>query len=218
MKNSRIVLLACCLLLSMSACKKDDNPANPGGGGNVSGEGSFTINGAGLNNATFVIPSNPLQGLPNIFARGIFDPQSVTTSVGALGFRGGDSLLATVVIGFRGNQAGNFQGNSSTPRIIIVAVNDRLFVAGFESVEPGSAIYPNTTFNLNVTRYDAVGGRIQGNYTGTLREVTGEKGNLGNTSITITGNFNVQRLPDGTDDGGDDRTIKPFSFKAVQVE
>ncbi len=116
---------------------------------------------------------------------------------------------------FRGNQAGNFQGSSSQPRIIQVVVGDRAFVGGFEISEPGSPTITGTTFNLNVTSYGQVGGRIQGNYTGTLRQVTGDKGGLGNTTITITGNFNVQRLPDGTDVGGD-RAIKLFSLKEIQ--
>ncbi|MGQ9804451.1 MAG: hypothetical protein ACUVRP_00025 [Chlorobiales bacterium] len=76
------------------------------------------------------------------------------------------------------------------------------------SESPGSSIIPNTTFNLNVTRYEAVGGRIQGSYSGTLREV-GDKG-VGSATLTITGNFNVQRLEDGFED---ERTIDLLRYK-----
>lgn len=204
-------LLALLFLSIVSACKKDDNPANPGGGG-ATGEGSFTINGAGINNRTYnVLPQIP--GTPfNNFALGFYNTNDTATYVSNTGTASGDTTSVRVLIGFRGNQAGNFQTNA-VPRIIQVVVGERSFVAGFESSGIGSAIISGTTFNLNVTRYDAVGGRIQGSYTGTLREAS-VKGGLGNATITITGNFNVVRLTDDFDGGGGggNRTIRPFAY------
>ncbi len=198
-KLLRNLLLMLLFFSAVSACKKDDNPAN--GSGGSGGEGTFTINGAGINNQTYTVPS-AFPGLPfNIFAYGSFDTKENVTALTNSGVAQGDTVGAVVVIGFLGNQTGNFQ-NASVPRVIIVAVGSRLFLGGFESPEQGSPTLPGTTFNLNVTRYEAVGGRIQGSYTGTLREA-GSIGNLGTATITITGNFNVQRLPDNFDDGGD---------------
>ncbi|MFQ3599188.1 MAG: hypothetical protein SNJ66_12725 [Chloroherpetonaceae bacterium] len=206
-------LLALLFVSLLSACSKDDNPTNGGGGG---GQNSFTINGAGINNRTYTVPDAPLGSPFNIFAIGFFEPQENITVITNVGVAPDDTAGAGVIIGFRGNQAGNFQGSSTQPRIIQVVVGDRAFVGGFDISEPGSPTITGTTFNLNVTGYGQVGGRIQGNYTGTLRQVTGDKGGLGNASITITGNFNVVRLADDFEDD-DDRTIKPFSYKEKRV-
>lgn len=196
LRNSLLMLL---FFSAVSACKKDDNPAN--GGGGSGGEGTFTINGSGINNRTYTVPA-PLPGLPyNTFAFGSFSTQGNVTALINSGVAQGDTAGAVVAIGFRGNQTGNFQ-NASVPRVIIVVVGERSFVGGFESSQQGSATLPGTTFNLNVTRYEAVGGKIQGSYTGTLLEQTST--GLGTATITITGNFNVQRLPDDFDGGGGD--------------
>ncbi len=200
-KLLRNLLLLLLVFSAISACKKDDNPANNGGGSG--GEGTFTINGAGINNQTYTVPS-AFPGLPfNTFAYGSFNTKGNVTALINSGVAQGDTAGAVVAIGFLGNQTGNFQ-NASVPRVIIVVVGGRSFVGGFESPEQGSPTLSGTTFNLNVTRYEAVGGKIQGSYTGTLREASGSTGNLGTATITITGNFNVQRLSDDFDDGGGD--------------
>ncbi len=208
LRNSLLMLL---FFSALSACKKDDNPAN--GSGGSGGEGTFTINGAGINNRTYTVPAS-LPGSPfNFFAYSSFDTQENATIVFNSGLVQGDTAGAVVTMGFLGNQTGNFQ-NASVPRVIIVVVGERGFVGGFESLEQGSPTLPGTTFNLNVTRYEAVGGRIQGSYTGTLRQVSDSTSNLGTATITITGNFNAQRLPDNFDDGGGDiLQRRPFAHE-----
>jgi len=178
---------------AVSACKKDDNPAGSGTGGN-----SFTINGSGWNNVTYTVPSATPPGFPfNPFALGYFITEDSATAVLNVGVvNGSDSTK--VQIAFQSKQTGTFQGNSTVVRVIQVSSRGRNFVGG--RVPEG--VVPNTTADLNVTRYEAVGGRIQGSYTGTLRELVGLS--FGNETITITGNFDVQRLPDDFDDGDGD--------------
>jgi hypothetical protein len=187
-------LLSLLVLLLFSACKKDDNPAGGGsGGGN-----SFTINGSGWNNVTYTVPSATPPGFPfNPFALGFYNTSDSSTIVVNISSSGSDST--TVAFGFQSRQVGNFQGNSPVARKIEVVSRGRKFIGGFET---NTTLIPNTTFNLNVTRYEAVGGKIQGSYTGTLLEQTST--GLGTATITITGNFDVQRLPDDFDDGGGD--------------
>lgn len=202
----RNFLLAVLCLSFISACSKDDNPAN-GGGGNT--DGSFTINGAGINNQTYNTLDRPAGAPYNPFAFGFFSPTDSATAIFNSGNSSGNSASVSIV--YLGNQTGNFQ-NASVQRVILVTVGERGFAGGFESESPGSPIIPNTTFNLNVTRYEAAGGRIQGSYSGTLREV-GDKG-FGSATLTITGNFNVQRLEDGFED---ERTIDLLRYKQMSV-
>jgi hypothetical protein len=190
LRNSLLMLL---FFSAVSACKKDDNPAGSGTGGN-----SFTINGSGWNNVTYTVPSATPPGFPfNPFALGFYNTSDSSTIVLNISSSGSDST--TVVFGFQSRQVGNFQGNSPVARRIEVFSRGRKFIGGFETY---TTLIPNTTFNLNVTRYEAVGGRIQGSYTGTLLEQTST--GLGTATITITGNFDVQRLPDDFDDGDGD--------------
>jgi len=197
-------LLSLLVLLLFSACKKDDNPAGGGSGG---GGNSFTINGSGWNNVTYTVPSATPPGFP--FAFGFYNTEDSATIVFNIGSVNGSDSTG-VVFGFQSRQAGNFQGNSPVARLIQVTSRGRVFAGGFE---PQDSI-PNTTFNLNVTRYEAVGGRIQGVYTGTLRELAAG-GGFGNTTITITGNFDVQRLPDnsGGGTGGNMKQSLPFTHE-----
>jgi len=194
LRNSLLMLL---FFSAVSACKKDDNPAGSGTGGN-----SFTINGSGWNNVTYTVPSATPPGFPfNPFALGFYNTSDSSTIVVNISSSGSDSI--TVAFGFQSRQVGNFQGNSPVARAIQVFSRGRNFIRNFiGGFETNTTLIPNTTFNLNVTRYEAVGGRIQGSYTGTLRELVGLS--FGNETITITGNFDVQRLPDDFDDGDGD--------------
>jgi hypothetical protein len=193
LRNSLLMLL---FFSAVSACKKDDNPAGSGTGGG--GGNSFTINGSGWNNVTYTVPSaTSPDSSSNPFALGYFiteDSATVVLNVGVV--NGSDSTK--VQIAFQSKQTGTFQGNSTVVRVIQVSSRGRNFVGG--RVPQG--VVPNTTADLNVTRYEAVGGKIQGSYTGTLRELVGL--GFGNETITITGNFDVQRLPDDFDGGGGD--------------
>jgi hypothetical protein len=197
----RNLLLMLLFFSAISACKKDDNPAGSGTGGG--GGNSFTINGSGWNNVTYTVPSATPPGVPfNPFALGLYNTSVSSTIVVNIGSSGSDSTIVT--FGFQSRQVGNFQGNSPVARAIQVFSRGRNFIGGFETNIGGfdTTLIPNTTFNLNVTRYEAVGGRIQGSYTGTLREVN-NTGGFGTATITITGNFDVLRLPDDFDGGGD---------------
>jgi hypothetical protein len=204
----RNLLLMLLFFSAISACKKDDNPAGSGTGGG--GGNSFTINGSGWNNVTYTVPSATSPGSSsNPFALGYFiteDSATVVLNVGVV--NGSDST--TVQIAFQSKQTGTFQGNSTVARVIQVSSRGRNFGGG--RVPQG--VVPNTTADLNVTRYEAVGGRIQGSYTGTLREVN-NTGGFGTATITITGNFDVQRQPDNSG-GGTDGNMKqslPFTHE-----
>jgi|GEM_PF-3050039 len=203
LRNSLLMLL---FFSAISACKKDDNPAGSGTGGG--GGNSFTINGSGWNNVTYTVPSATPPGVPfNRFALGFYNTSDSSTIVVNISLSGSDST--TVAFGFQSRQVGNFQGNSPVARAIQVVSRGRNFIGGFET---NTTLIPNTTFNLNVTRYEDVNGKIQGSYTGTLRELVGL--GFGNETITITGNFNVQRLPDDFDGGGGDiKHIRPFAHE-----
>jgi len=190
----RNLLLMLLFFSAISACKKDDNPAGSGTGGG--GGNSFTINGSGWNNVTYTVPSGEPGAPFNRFALGFYNTSDSSTIVVNISLSGSDST--TVAFGFQSRQVGNFQGNSPVARAIQVVSRGRNFIGGFET---NTTLIPNTTFNLNVTRYEDVNGKIQGSYTGTLRELVGL--GFGNETITITGNFNVQRLPDDFDGGGD---------------
>jgi len=200
-------LLSLFVLSLFSACKKDDNLAGGGSGG---GGNSFTINGSGWNNVTYTVPSATSPGSSsNPFALGYFiteDSATLVLNVGVV--NGSDST--TVQVAFQSKQTGTFQGNSTVARVIQVSSRGRIFAGG--RVPQG--VVPNTTADLNVTRYEPVGGRIQGSYTGSLREVT-STGGLGNESITITGNFDVQRQPDnsGGGTGGSMKQSLPFTHE-----
>jgi hypothetical protein len=203
LRNSLLMLL---FFSAVSACKKDDNPAGSGTGGG--GGNSFTINGSGWNNVTYTVPSaTSPDSSSNPFALGYFITEDSATAVLNVGVvNGSDSTK--VQIAFQSKQTGTFQGNSTVVRVIQVSSRGRNFVGG--RVPEG--VVPNTTADLNVTRYEAVGGRIQGSYTGTLRELVGLS--FGNETITITGNFDVQRLPDDFDDGGGNiKHIRPFAHE-----
>ncbi len=149
----------------LSACSKDSNPSgsnNPGSGGGS--EGSFTINGAGINNRTYNVGR---------FADAFFDTISNKTSVSMIGVAQGDSAI--VFIDFAGSQAGSF------PCDIQVGVGAR----SFSSILTTGSVRPT----VNITNYGPVGGRVQGSFTGKIPQLSG----AGNDSISITGNFNVLR-------------------------
>lgn len=176
-------LLALLFLSLISACKKDDNPANPSGG---TPPNSFTVNGAGYNNRTFTVPAS-IAGFPAP-AIGIHNEgDSATVCIQFVEVPDIDSIRTACLSGFRGTQTGTYQSSSQTAGFELY-VEGRKFVGGFD----GNTTISGTSATINVTRYDAVGGRIQGNYTGTLREEV--NGTITSTSISLTGNFDVLHI------------------------
>lgn len=193
-------------ILLVSSCKKDDNPASGGGTGGGTPSNSFTVNGAGYNNRTYTVPA-AIPGFPAP-AIGTYDnSDSVTLCIQFVEVPDPDSIRTACLLGFRGTQTGTYQSSSRAAGFELY-VEGRKFVGGFE----GQNVISGTSATINVTRYDNVGGRIQGSYSGTLREEV--NGSLTNTTISLTGNFNVLHISTG---GGGNRFALPW-MQAARAE
>ncbi|MCS6990218.1 MAG: hypothetical protein NZM06_11970 [Chloroherpetonaceae bacterium] len=196
MLNSRFFPLLVFVLALFAACKKDDNPASGGG----SPTNSFTVNGAGYNNRTFIVPASlnvPQFPLPSP-AIGTYVPQdSATVCYQLVAVVSFDSIRTGCLLGFLGNRTGTYQSASRAAGFELY-VEGRKFLGGYD----GQTLYSGTSATINVTRYDPVGGRIQGAYSGTLREEV--NGALTNTTITLTGNFDVLHI---SNPGGGNRSL-----------
>ncbi|MCS7013822.1 MAG: hypothetical protein RMI34_05245 [Chloroherpetonaceae bacterium] len=178
MLRLRNLLLILLLFASLSACRRDDNPVSESSAppGNF-----FTVNGAGFNNRTFTIPETlPLPILPPKFA--LYDSTLRTTAVFQIAeFNFTDSSATAISFTFRGNRAGVYEGTSVGAQL---QLGRRNFAAG-DTAASGTVI-SNTSFRVNVTRYDDAQKRVQGRYNGTFREV-GPSG----ATVTVTGEFDV---------------------------
>lgn len=207
LKSMKSLLMLFFALLLVSSCKKDDNPASGGGGGTPTN--SFTVNGAGYNNRTFTVPSSlNIPGFPGP-AIGFYDnSDSVTVCFQLVEATSPKAVRTACISGFLGNRTGTYQSASLAAGFELY-VEGRKFVGGFE----GQNVISGTSATINVTRYDNVGGRIQGSYSGTLREEV--DGALTNTTISLTGNFDVLRI--STTGGGGNRFALPAT-QATQAE
>ena len=144
-------------------------------GGPQPGENSFTITGDGYNNVNKKLN---LRSYPQ--SASIFSSSESMTYLSA--FDMSDTLRFSVF--FSGKAVGKAAADDKLGVFIQVKTGSKTinYMAGFE--------LEGTSLEINVTRYDAVGGLVEGTFKGTL---IGDNGN----KITISnGKFSVIRYPD----------------------
>lgn len=146
------------------------------------GETSFRMTGDGFNNVLFAIVSNQNMDFTNM---GIYYPTSNVTIGVAVSLT--DEMNMSFF--FPGNTTG-VKANVEETSVMIVRESENRTVYYWGGTMPGSDL------KLNVTRYDDVGGVIEGTFSGTfLMRDEGET--FGDKKVTITdGKFSVLRYPD----------------------
>ena len=148
----------------------------------IVGETSFRITGDGFDNALFNITSNQNTENSNM---GIFYPTSNIT-IGLV-----DDLNDAWYIYFY------FPGKTTGVR-----ENVEEIVVTIERKTEGRTVYywggtlPNSTLNLNITRYDDVGGVIEGTFSGTFLTRTDNEIFTDKVVTISDGKFSVLRYPD----------------------
>lgn len=170
MKKLKSQLFALSIIISLafvSGCsKKSDNPVDPGTV--IKSEASITFNGAGFTNNTITLGNGGCSYSPT-------ENLTVATFSGAFG---SDSLV--LVFQFVGNQTGARSWRSSEPDALI-----------YKYGTSGTFyFYADSTGSTSVSSYGAVSGKVEGNITGKLIEVTSQ------TELNISGNFSALRIPD----------------------
>lgn len=169
----RIVLLASAFAIFI-ACKKDkDDPAPSGGGGNPVGTAArvqFTIDGDGFSDQTITI--NPAMGS----GTALFSTADGETT----GIVMADANNSFQVI-FPGNATGTFTCTGGVGALAL-------------TVRTSGQLYINQSNTATVTAYGAVGGWIEGTWSGTVLRSNGASAG---TPATITnGTFRFKRLND----------------------
>lgn len=157
-----------------NGCKKDKNePTPPGGGGNTGGTAAqvqFTINGDGFNDQTITI--NPATGS----GTALFSTADSETT----GVLMADANNSFQVI-FPGNVTGTFACTGGVGPLAL-------------SLRTNGQLYINQTNTATVTTYGAVGGWIEGTWSGTILRSNGASAG---TAATITnGTFRFRRMSD----------------------
>jgi hypothetical protein len=166
------------LLIAMDGCKKkEDNPIPQITGGN--GQLSFVANGDGFTNKAF----SSTTGATLAFYTVSDDKTAVGVDVG----NQNSSTYAGFSLTFAGKSTGTFElDNTADEAYFILSIKDGTHDAAYYPAENAGTV--------TVTKYENVGGKIEGTFSGTLTkvDVTGQP-----ATITIKdGKFSVPRLQD----------------------
>lgn len=141
-----------------------------GGGGGGGGTASFTLNGAGFNNAVFNLGS----------AYAAYFSSNNSTGVSAMAVQGSDTTW--LFLNLPGNTTGTFQFSGGAA--VFISHGGGQNVREFFSSPSGGG-------NITVTSYGNVGGNVTGTFSGTLYEFT----QSGMDSVSLTnGSFVAERV------------------------
>ncbi len=146
-------------------------------------ESSFRVTGAGYDNVLFKVISNENQEQSNM---GVYYPGSDVTLAVI------DDLEGKIYIGII------FPGNTTGPRKQLdeVAITIERQTASTTIYYWGGLSDENSTITLEVTKYDEVGGVIEGTFSGTFLVQDINKEFTGETVKITEGKFSVLRYPD----------------------
>lgn len=169
----RFVPILCCATLAIGCKKEKNEPAPPGGGSGTGGTAAqvqFTINGDGFSDQTITI--NPAAGSGT--AR-FSNADNETTGIVMA-----DANNSFQVI-FPGNATGTFTCTGGVGALAL-------------SLRTNGQLYINQTNTATITTYGAVGGWIEGTWSGTILRANGASAG---TAATITnGTFRFRRSSD----------------------
>jgi len=171
MKNLKSILflifaVVTITILSSCSSKKDNNPVNPGNPS--ASQITMTLNGDGYSNQAVTL-SNGISS---------YSVSENYTAVLFSGKAGSDSLYFYVI--FAGNQTGTKSWDDNNGVIM------------FKSTTSGGSSYLGVTNgSLNVTSYEAVGGKVSGTLSGQIVEATSS-----NTIDITNGSFTGSRIAD----------------------
>jgi hypothetical protein len=148
------------LLIGMESCKKDNETPvpNPNPGGGTEEKISFTLNGDGFNNQAYAINSSST----SVVALGSYSPTQNYTGLSIAGNNSATKSITTV-IAFKGSQTGNFAlgaNENEDQAHLILQIKDGGVEKQYVSTENAGT--------LKITKYENVGGKIEGSFSGTL--------------------------------------------------
>lgn len=194
------LVIATAALLCFTACDKDDNTPNPPGEGEATGEITFTVNGDGYNNQTFTLKA---RNRPSGFEGAIHFPDLYNTHgrAGANGYEDEKGPENECNILFGGNKTGKYSCGVRFPHPDPDSASGR---TNFQLILHRNGEYNAYLFNfgiyeeptegsITVTKYESIGGIIEGTFVGTLLNTSDGK----ETKLKVTnGHFSLKRLPD----------------------
>lgn len=137
------------------------------------GDNNFTVNGGGFSNRTFVFSSD------TTLVFGYYVPEDSVSYVFMFQTFGADTILLWT--SFKGDKLGTAE------EVSLFFVHNSNYYYALDQL-------PGTSAMVNITKYDGIGGLIEGTFSGTLTQMFG-----GPETVTITGgNFSVIRLLSGS--------------------
>ncbi len=169
------------LSYSIMACSNDDkdNPSSPDETISPFGGGTITLNGDGYSNKTFTF----------FTAMGAYVDEYECSSCGLFAVGEKDSIFIAVT--FKGNSTGTYKWSTLT-EIDSTSSENEVYFNGVVLTKVGSlsnTYYTPTDMGETViTEYGAIGGKIAGNFEGTIINP------LTNNTITVKGNFKAMRV------------------------
>lgn len=173
MKNIQKLFIAGTIVLTIviAGCSKnsENNPLNPGNGGPNNSTGKVVLNGSGWSNSEVNFS----------LAVGYYIPQENLTYVEMFHAQNGDTLV--VAIAFPGNQTGTYEWAEESYGAYLVDMRGNA---------TSSVYYPKPGGQTVITEFGNVNHRIKGTYSGILVSA------LSTDSVTVSGNFDVVRMPD----------------------
>jgi hypothetical protein len=173
------------LLITLESCKKDkETPAPINTGANE--KLRFTLNGDGYSNQSVVLTA----GSTSSVALGGYSTSEDKTGLSIVGTMGtGKSVVTTIV--FNGKSTGTFPlgaDDDSGEAYVLVQITENSSEKQYVTVANAGT--------LTVTKYDNVGGNIEGTFTGTLTRL--DPNTKQPVSVSVSNcKFSATRIADG---------------------